>query len=355
MMLKFRSLFFVMLMGICFSTVHAQENFVLEGTVIQGTADGTPLAADLPLRLQIISVEGAERHTFDTTADSAGKFSFASVPRYDDGSLYVVSTQWAGIQQTSIPMTFAEITPPFEFRVYEITSDLSNVVANRGNLRIEFTDVNQLGVQMLLELNYANLGDRIVLANPGTTQATAFTVELPVGAFGVAPEEAPGLVQRFVPIETINGLPIPGIRDTQPLVPELPNVMRVSFLVPYEDGAVIDMRFPFALADLALFVREDTVSIESDLLTLSTQTETSSGRVYYIYEQTTDLQPNAPFKFSILGEPTQTVRVPTVTTTTSEGDSSTAVVIVILLAALLVFFSVVIWVLRARLSQSSPQ
>ena len=55
--------------------------------------------------------------------------------------------------------------------------------------------------------------------------------------------------------------------------------------MPYSDGAVIDMRFPFAVTDLSVFVREDTVSLVSDTHALSGRQETTSGNIYHVYNQ----------------------------------------------------------------------
>ena len=116
-----------------------------------------------------------------------------------------------------------------EFPLYELTDSLENVAASRGNLRIEFTDVNEIGVQMLLELSYGNVGDRIVMQDPNTAEAHSFTIELPIGARGIAPEAPPNETQRYQPITVDGNLDIPGIQDTQPLVPNWVNLMRVSF------------------------------------------------------------------------------------------------------------------------------
>lgn len=324
---------------------NAQDTFQLNGKLIQGTPDGQPLTSSLPLRLKLLSADGEVLQTLSAASDSDGNFTFEAVP-IDTEAFYVVTTFWAGIEQSSLPVKYEELGETLEFPLYELTESLADVVANRGNLRIEFTEVNAVGVQMLLELNYANLGQRIVLSNPNSPDAASFTIELPVGAFGIAPEQAPGSVQRFVPVEQV---PIPGVRDTQPLVPNWPNVMRVSFFVPYQDGAVIDMRFPFAVADMGVFVREDTVQLESSLLALSEEKQTSSGRTYAVYTQIEPLDAGEPFKFTLLGQPTITTRP---TAAPNEPSSSSIVLIVLVLGALIVFGGLMAWFIRSRQVES---
>ena len=157
-----------------------------------------------------------------------GRFVFGGVPRSEQ-NLYAVSTVWNDLEQSSLPQTLAEFAMPLDVPLYDITDSLANVVADRGNLRIDFDEANDLGVQMLLELHYANLGEAIVLQS--REPQAAFTIELPVGAFAIAPEQAPGSIQRYQSVDQIGDLAIPGIVDTQPIVPNWPNVLRASFFL----------------------------------------------------------------------------------------------------------------------------
>ena len=322
----------------------AQENFDFEGRLVQGN---DPLRESLPLTLNIFDSNGVVLESFQSNSDEEGRFVFGGVPRSDE-NLYAVSTTWNGIEQSSLPQTLAEFTPPLDVPLYDITDSLADVVADRGNLRIDFDEASNLGVQMLLELHYANLGEAIVL-QAGDPQR-AFIIELPVGAFGIAPQEAPGNVQRYESVDQIGDLAIPGIADSQPLVPNWPNVLRASFFVPYQDGAVIDMRFPFAVGNLTIFVREDTVTLESDSHSLSDRQETSSGNVYHVYDQTQPLAPNEPLVFTLSGTPIESVR-PAVD---DSANSSGAILIVLVLGAALVFGGLMAWLLLARRSESRP-
>jgi hypothetical protein len=325
------------------SVASAQESFDFEGTLTFGD---DPLQESLPLTLNIYDSGGVLLESFQSNSDEQGRFVFGNVPRSDE-NLYSVASVWNGVEQSSLPQTLAEFTAPLEFPLYDITDSLADVVADRGNLRIEFDEANSAGVQMLLEVHYANLGEGIVLQ--ADEPQRSFTIELPVGAFGIAPQEAPGGIQRYQSVDRIGELAIPGIMDTQPLVPHWPNVLRASFFVPYEDGAVIDMRFPFAVGDMAIFVREDTVSLISNTHSLSDRQETSSGRVYHVYNQTQPLAPGEPFLFTLSGEPVQTVRP------AAGGDSGgSSTLIVLIVGSVLVFGGLMAWLLMTRRSESTP-
>jgi hypothetical protein len=328
------------------------DSFDLQGQLIQGTADGQAIPVGLPLRLSIFDENGDTLRTLSTASKENGLFTFPQTPRYPQAQ-YVVSTSWAGLEQTSIPVRAAELSGLLGFPLYEVTDSLAEVVASRGNLRVEFSEVNDVGLQMLLELTYINLGDKIVLQAQQSPQPYAFTLELPVGAFGIAPESAPNAVQRYIALDEINNLPIPALRDTQPLLPNLPNVLRASFFVPYESGAVIDMRFPFAVSGMALFVREDTVRVDSPILRLSERTETTSGRVYVVYEQSTPLDPNQPFKFTLTGDPTLTTRPTSSNRPAPSGTSTPAMILLVFgLLAALILVGLMLWLRGAKAPQN---
>lgn len=337
-LILFLILIFAMLVAV--SSLASQETFSLEGELIQGTANADPLPGGLAVRLDILDEAGERVKSYQTVSGPDGTFRFEDVAQYD-AHRYVLATNWAGIEQTTIPYLLMELPNPLFFTLYETTTSLQNVVASRGNLRIEFDTVSQVGLSVLLELRYGNVGDRIVYAEDGS-----LSIELPVGAFGIAPEEAPGAVQRYASLNEIEGLPIPAIRDTQPLLPGIPNVLRASFFVPYEDGAVIDMRFPIAVTDFGIFVREDTVSIQSDLLSLTDQQETSSGKTYFLYALQRPLAPDEGLIFTLQGEPIQ-LRVASASAD-SNADGAGSLLIILVLGIGTIALAMILWFIRAR-------
>jgi hypothetical protein len=319
----------------------------LSGSLIQGTADGPPLPAQLPLRLSIFSPEGALVESFNATSGPDYRYNFPDLPRYE-GHFYSIAATWAGLEQSTLPFKPDELDAQggvLDFPLYEVSDSLGNVLGSRGNLRIEFSETATVGLWILMEMAYTNLGDRIVLANANTPLAESFTLELPVGAYGLSFEEAPGGRQRYAEVAAVNGMPIPGIRDTQPLVPNWPHLMRASFFLPYENGAVIDFRFPFPVTDFGVFVREDRVILEGDLFQQTEQTETTSGKVYRLYVQARPLEAGEAFKFTLLGRPVETLRP------SPAADSGLAVSNLFIglgLGMLLVIGGLILWLVSAR-------
>lgn len=320
----------------------------LSGRLIQGTADGPPLPAQIPLRLSIFSPEGALVESFNGISQADYSYTFPDLPRYE-GHFYAISATWAGLEQSTLPFKPDELEAQggvLDFPLYEVTDSLGGVLGSRGNLRVEFSETDTLGLLILMEVVYSNIGDRIVLANPNTPLAESFTLELPVGAYGLSFEEAPGPRQRYAEVAAVDGMPIPGIRDTQPLVPNWPHLMRASFFLPYEDGAVIDFRFPFPVTDFGVFVREDRVSLEGDLFQQTEQTETTSGKVYRLYIQTRPLEADEAFKFTLLGRPVETAAIEPNTTGGELGLGSLFIGMGLMM--LLVIGGLVLWLVSTR-------
>jgi hypothetical protein len=337
-----------------FGLAQAQEAdpapFLLTGQLRQGTADGPPIPPNLPLTLRVLNQDGQEVANYSGLSQADSSFGFPDVLQNPD-FYYVVSTEWAGLTQSSLPTRLADMEGPLDFPLYELTESLSQVIASMGNLRVDFEEINELGVSMLLEISYGNLGDRIVWASPNTDQAQSFRMELPVGALGVAPEEAPNsTTQRYRILNETNGLPIPTLIDTQPLIPNWPNLLRVSFFLPYDEGAVVDIRLPVALSDLTIFLRQDVVSLESELFTLSDQTQTTSGRSYQVYTQNQPFDPNQAIKFTLLGRPESSLAAP-VTVSGSSGSSSTPILILGGLGGLILVL-LLVWLFLARQNQA---
>lgn len=318
---------------------HAQdETFTLAGQLTQGTPNGSPLRENLPLLLKILDENGQEIGVKQTLAQNDFRFQFENLPA-NPQHFYVVTATWAGLEQTTPPLTLALLPASLDFPLYETTADLGDVVAYRGNVRLEFEEVNRLGLQVLVELSYTNLGDRIVW---NEALRHSLVMELPVGAFGFAAEvPSANAAQRYQFIDEVANLAIPAVKDTLPLLPNFPNVMRISFFVPYDDGAVIDMRLPLALDDFRLFMRAEQVQLTSADLQLTEETETSSGRVYQVYEQIVPFERNQPIQFTLLG--TSINSQPPLPPVNERG--SNAVIFVGIVVAM-IFSGVILWLIH---------
>lgn len=327
----------------------AQDSFTLDGVVIQGTTDGGALPTGLALTLSTISTEGEIADLQRTLSADDNTFTFENVAQQSDVR-YVVTTTWAGIQQSTIPYLWEELPNPLELTLYDVTDSLSTVVASRGNIRLSFGEADSLGVQMLLEVTYGTVGDRIVYNQADPENPVSMWVELPVGAVGIAPQEAPGSVQRYATFNGRDGLPIPGIVDTQPLIPGLPNVLRASFFVPYDESAIIDLRFPIAITDMAVFLPQDTIELDSDLLDEREQQATTSGITYTLYEQTTPLSANEPFLFTLTGSPAPAESLLAGEDSTGTGAEAFIILFAVIMGCVLI--GLMLWFLRTQTNTS---
>lgn len=307
------------------SQTHAQNptpapTMTVEGRIIQGTVDGSPLPSDLPVDLLLINrAEGTLFQRLRATAAADGSFVFNNVPRLDDSFLYTVITTYFGFEQNSPPLTAAEMTF-IEFPVYETTSSVENVAILEGNIFIDFvglpvgeigenreytiSELREAELQVVLDLTLLNTGDRVVYAlQQGKDQIyrnMSFALELPVGAYNIGQEGEDPSSLRFQIVDDI----IPVVYDTLPIVPNRTHNIRLSFFLPYENGAVIDQIFPVNTAGILLWIPENTVEIQSDQFNLLADTEMRDGTSYLVYSQEAPLPPTQNMIFTIAGIPT---------------------------------------------------
>jgi|GEM_PF-6678166 len=338
----------ILLVGILPTNAQNTDTLDIQGTLIQGTVEGDPLPDALTVQLQVFDANGELSQTYQTISTAAQEFEFLAIPR-DPDSIYAFSATWAGIEQTSLPYKVTDLENseiPIEFFLFDVTDNANDILGTIANLNISFNEVDELGARLVLELHYINLGDQIVYNPNGETLA----VELPVAALGIALEDSASR-DRFETVNRYNDAPIPAVLDTQPIVPRTNNALRVSFFVPYDNGAVIDMRFPVAFSGMELSVRQDGVVLQGEGLVIRDPIETSGGQVFDTYTLETPLNPETPLKFTMTGLAASSDRAAAQRLTLEqESETSASLLITIGLGALLVFGGVMAWLFSLRRS-----
>jgi hypothetical protein len=282
------------------------------GKAVVGTADGSPLPADLPIELQMVSVNQGVLQILSTTAQADGSFVFQNVPRLGPEVFYALSAVYDGLKQYSPPLSAEAMDEvgSIEFRLYETTDRVDGLQVVKGTMQIDFTDVRRVGLSILLELQVFNEGDRIVYAwqnLQGQLRPVSFYLELPVGAYGIAPEVQPDAQSQRFFIDTGT---IPVVYDSLPIIPNwpTPHLIRLSFFLPYFDGAVIDQVFPVEVGNFAVWVPEDTIQVASDQFRRVEDVTTGEGKVYRVYEQDGRLAAAQNMIFTLEGIPTATIK-----------------------------------------------
>ncbi|MBI5928083.1 MAG: hypothetical protein HY862_02155 [Chloroflexi bacterium] len=324
-----------------------QQSLTIQGQLTLGTLDGTAIPSGLPVELQMISVRDGLLQTQSIPTNADGSFTFVNVPRFGSEIFYTLSAVYAGLRQSTPPFSADDVDEQgtIVLRLYETTEQLGNLEIAQATTQIDFTDVQQVGLKILLELQIFNLGDRIPYftneADP--TRLATFHFELPVGAYNIAPEGESG-AQRFILQESV----IPVVYDTQPIFPNwpTPHIIRLSYFLPYTGSAVIDQVFPVTVNNFSVWVPENAIQVTGDQFAQTKdQKPEGSSLTYHIYKQKSSLSANENLKFTLEGVPTRST---TAKSDTSEEGGSAVVALLIGLSVLIIGGAVGYWVWASR-------
>lgn len=324
----------------------------VEGRVERGTPNGPALPNNMLIELRAVdAANAASIQTLTTFADDEGHFVFENVPTLEGSDFYVLYTTYDGMRQNTQPL-FADQMRFVAFLVYEVNPEPVGIEIIGGSIQIdEFAEITDGGTNLVvvMQLDVVNRGDYIVY---DLETRTSLSLELPVGAFGVdevTSERAPTLTYLQIEDGTI-----PIVRDTIPLIPGWPtHTIRLTYLVPYPDSAVLDQPFPVRVSGLRVWVPAETVYVDSTLISLAQENQPLSPErpLYNVYEQNRALAPNESLVFTLQGDPptTGTRRVGLNNSDDDEDGSSIQRVLVIIGAGLVLLFGFAVWwALRAR-------
>ena len=163
-----------------------QETLTVRGQFVQGTADGEPLAGDLPVEMYALDVHGQPIGLYNTVSQDDGSFVFEDVPRAI-GNMYFVRTDYAGLPQgAQIPSIRGdEEELEVEVTLYERTTDSGSVAITRAQMLVNYAPINEFGIEVrfdvkLLERNGAWASRRV-----GVWQIRGTTVGGDEFSFGV--------------------------------------------------------------------------------------------------------------------------------------------------------------------------
>lgn len=304
----------------------AGEVLAVTGRLVQGTASGNPIPEDQPVSLFVLDGTGTEILNLDSTASADHTFRFEDVPR-SSSYIYIVWINYDGIPQGAQihPIQGDEEEISADVTLYERTDSHDTVGVTWAQVLLNYAPMNEFGLEVRLDVELLNTGDRIV-ANENDGEGplpVSVEIELPVGAFGIQPmqmQENP----RYR-VELVDN--VPTVQDTWPLRPNQAHKITVLYYLPYEDGAVIEHFFDFPVMDAAVLVPNDTVTFSSDqfddegpfryralsgglrVSELEPGAEIDSGDATLLrtYQLATPLRRDQRMTFTLEGRPTRTV------------------------------------------------
>lgn len=267
-----------LLLGALSTMVQAQGNGVIEGQVVNGTADGPAVGAGITITLHVFQ-DDVELDPLETNTDSTGRFRFSGIDT--DGEIeYWPEASYLGVPYSNAePSRFADGQTELQttVTVYETTDDDSAITLNSVHIIIEsFGEVLRISEIHL----FSNSGDRAFVGRAGESsqagQMTTVQIPLPSGAVGVGfQQDIPAA--RFVEVEN-------GLLDTEPVPPgnETALVFFSYHLVVDGETIPLERRFAYPVNNLNLLLAQPGLALRSDQLQ-ARGSEVFEGQQYEFY------------------------------------------------------------------------
>jgi hypothetical protein len=252
----------IFILAFCLATVHtlAQDQGVIEGQVVNGTANGGSVEG-LTVILRVFA-DMEEQPFQTTTTDAEGRFHFEGLIT-EANHVYTLRLDYQGVEYGSDLLTFSEgetiLSVPIQ--VYESTESDEVVSIERAHIFVEFEKDKLLLGEMYI---FSNSSDRIYIGVEEVAEGQRGTLSLflPTGAQGLTFEDGE-LGQRFFETDR-------GFVDTWPLPPgQASGQLIFSYFLPYDpSGYDLTREIPYPLKAINVLVAEVGVDVTSDQLTL---------------------------------------------------------------------------------------
>lgn len=243
----------------------AGETMTVRGRLVNGTADGKAIPADIPVELLLVDESAALLDRYTTATDADNTFVFDNVVR-NSTVAYAMVVDYDGVAQSHIfELDGSEEDVSQDITVYDRTTDRDSVAVTWIQMTINYAPIEQFGIEVLLTMEIGNMGDQVVTTDEKIQvgedkEAYVSTlIELPPGAFHVQPMQRTGSNRYFV--DAVDGVPV--VKDTLPLFPGQVHNVSLLYFLPYENGAVIDQSFGYSVLDSWVLVPNDTVQFAS--------------------------------------------------------------------------------------------
>jgi len=275
-----------LLLVVCLAgVVNAQGEGVLEGQVVNGTADGAQIGSGIPIVLHVLQGD-ITMDTLDAVTDGGGTFRFDGLDVDPTLDYWPEAVYLDVTYSPTEPLRFGDDQAPLEatVTVHETTEDDSAIIVDSVHIIAEsFGEALRVSEIHL----FGNTGDRTYVGSSKDGEgATTLSIPLPEGAVGLAFGE--GTPEgRFV--ETA-GL----VLDTEPVPPGQGTAMAFFsyHLMVMGDTVPLERRFFYPVNNLNVLAAQPGLSLASDQL-LSMGAESFQGQQYeYFVGQ--GLGPDAP-------------------------------------------------------------
>ncbi|MEO1440270.1 MAG: hypothetical protein AAFV33_07680 [Chloroflexota bacterium] len=268
------------------------------GQITSGTLGGE-VPSDGPVNLLILreSEQGIELVDEMETTITDGEFVFEDMT-VDPALTYVAVTVYrdrqfiSEPQPGSAPLTDGNLTLPIE--VYEFTEDPEVISIERMVVQIS---VEETGLRVAQVATFRNDSDRLFTSsqalNAEGTQFGSTVMFLPPGAVVAGFSGDP---QRYIVSEEDFA-----VIDTQPVLPGDDHVMQVVYILPYDDGAIIEHPVAYDVDGIVrLLVRPQGLDVESEQFTFTGIAEVG-GELYAEYGYDDGVSRGAAVRYELGG------------------------------------------------------
>ncbi len=274
----------------------------ISGKVTNGTPGGKA-PSDLALTLRILDVSsGAPRELSNAkTTLSGDSYTFKDVPR-QVGQVYVVTTEYAGVQQLTTPLKLpagAGAAFDLPLTVYEVSNDPSLIRIDVQNLFVDFGSSTTALIQQ--GLSFHNTGQRIYLSDQIVSgNRVALQMPLPKNAVGVT------LAQTAQSQFTLSTSP-PTVQSLQPMLPGESRPLQLAYTLPFEGQLTVSQPSLYDAQPPTIYVAEASGFIITDKSyvpgkPVSLQDANGQNVIYRAYSLNNTLPAGTPLQFTLASQ-----------------------------------------------------
>lgn len=259
----------------------------IQGQVINGSGGQVPAG----LTVELAGYDGMEQvFSAKTEVDADGTYTFPEV-EIVPGRAFVVSVNFQGFTFNSdVFHNLGEpLNGPIELpvTVYEATSDLSALKADRLHVFFDFTNPDSVQVAELFLLN--NTGDTVIAAEAEGQPVVSY--ELPEGATNLQFES--GVIgERFVLTDR-------GFADTQPILPGAGTQILFAYDLPLSRKTTVRIPINLPVDAAIVMLPQGTMTLQSAQLQPMGQRQIQ-GVTLDLFT-TTGLQPGSTLEMTLSG------------------------------------------------------
>ena len=238
------------------------HTITIRGSVTNGTSGGE-VPDDLQIELYIFRRDGSLADKLDVSADENGAYEFTDVPVVEDG-FFFTATSYKDISFASAFMRFQPglETQEVPLLIYEPTDDPSVISIQSTQIDLQFGE----GVMTVGQvMQFVNSSDRVYTTDRTVEVETgdgirhvSLEIPLPPGAFGVAFQAGTGSLG--VRYHFQDG----AVLDTMAVRPGTVHEIAFSYMLPYENGAVIEWELPYDADNIHLFLPHVGVTLTGE-------------------------------------------------------------------------------------------